>query len=250
MEGALLNLFFSVLAGIISGFAILPIASDALRGKIFGGRKRAIQGAQKELFETIQGMSLNGQIITQYTFEKLVENVSSKYEIPASTLGDKDNNIAMVLQAINSSEVLPHWLKRQLSEQLQMQFGDHESDNIHIGGIDIENDVTREIISEWGERNKNREAYNNSSRMEKILVLYIAVGVGGCIAYVAYHLNNYTLFPILLCIAAFLVCVNILTSLIGTSEPKDIEFFRKLVYKLIFIIVLIVFAIVLIVFIT
>lgn len=249
MDGEIIKLLLSILSGAISGLVILPIASDAIRSKIFGGRKRAIQDAKKELLETVQGMLLSGQIISQRTFEKLAENISHKYEIPASTLGDKDSNIVQVLQVVNSSQILSNESKKLFSGRLQKQLGDG-SDNydVPIDEFYIDNELVTKIIYDWHENDKNRGDNINLSRWEKMLVFYVVLAIGAFVATIAYTLKSYIIFPVLLCIAAFLVCINILTSIIGTSESKDIDFFRRLVYKIISIIVLLVFVIVLIIF--
>lgn len=249
MDGEIIKLLLSILSGAISGLVILPIASDAIRSKIFGGRKRAIQDAKKELLETVQGMLLSGQIISQRTFEKLSENISHKYEIPASTLGDKDNNIAQVLQTINSSQILSNKLKRLFSGRLQEQLGDGSNNyDVPIDDFDIDNKLATEIIYEWRENDKKWEDNINLSKWEKMFVFDVVLIIGAFVATIAYTLKSYTIFPIMLCIAAFFVCINMLTSIIGTSEPKDIDFFRRLVYKIMSIIVLLVFVIVLIIF--
>lgn len=245
-----INLLLSIFAGVISGLAILPIASDGIRSKLFGRKKKAILSAKRELLETVQGMLLSGQTISEHTYKKLSENISQKYEIPTSVLGDKDNNIVMVLQAINSSKILPNNLKKQISGQLQAQLnGDSNSDYVPIDEFEIKNEMATEIIYEWREKYENQEETGNSSGFEKILLSYIVLAVGILVGVIAYTFKSYILLPITLCVSAFLICINMLTSLMGTTEPKNIEFFRRLVYKIISLIVLIVFLIVSIVFI-
>ena len=245
-----INLLLSIFAGVISGLAILPIASDGIRSKLFGRKKKAILSAKRELLETVQGMLLSGQTISEHTYRKLSENISQKYEIPTSALGDKDSNIVMVLQTINSSKILPNHLKKQISGQLQAQLnGDSNSDYVPIDEFEIKNEMATEIIYEWHKNNENQEETGSSSGLEKMLISYIVLAVGILVAMIAYTLKNYILFPITLCVSAFLICINMLTSLMGTTEPKNIEFFRRLVYKIISLIVLIVFLLVLIVFI-
>lgn len=249
MNEEIIRLLLSILSGAISGLVILPIASDAIRSKIFGRKKRAILEAKKELLETVQGMLLSGQTINKQTFDKIAENISRKYEIPVSTLGDKDNNIAQVLQIINSSKILPNEYKKLFSGRLQEQLGGgSNSYDTFTDEFDIDNKLATEIIYEWRENDKKQEEYINLSGLERMFVVYIVLAVGVFVAAIAYTLQRYIVFPIMLCIAAFLVCINMLTSLMGTSEPKDIDFFRRLVYKIISIIVLIVFVIVLIIF--
>lgn len=249
MNEEIIKLLLSILSGAISGLVILPIASDAIRSRIFGRKKRAILEAKKELLETVQGMLLSGQTINQHTFEKVVENISRKFEIPVSSLGDKDNNIAQVLQAINSSKILPNKYKKLFSGRLQAQLGDGSNNyDAPTDEFDIDNELATEIICEWHENDKKQGDNINLSGLERMFVLYIVLAVGAFVATIAYTLKSYIIFPIMLCIAAFLVCINMLTSLMGTSEPKDIDFFRRLVYKIISIIVLIVFVMVLIIF--
>lgn len=252
MDGEIIKALLSILYGVISGLAILPIASDAIRSRIFGRRKRAILDAKKELLDTVQEMLLSGQTINQNTFEILVATISHKYEILASTLGNKNDIFAQILQAINLSKLLPNKLKKQISGRLQEQLGDgsnnYDVSDVSIDGIDIDNVLVTEIIDEWHENDKKRMDNINLSSSERYFIFSIALAVGAFVAIIVYKLKSNTIFPIMLCIAAFLVCINMLISLMGTSEPKNIDFFRRLVYKIISIIVLIVFAIVLIIF--
>lgn len=244
-----MDLFLSILAGIISGLTILPIASDAIRSKLFGRRKKALSDAKKELLETIQGMLLSGQVITQPMYKILAENASQKYGISASALGDKDNVIGEVIQVVNSSKVIPNDMKKQISFHLQSQLGDSSNnDNVPKIDFDIGNNITEDIVCEWHEKNENEEESATATGLEKMIVFYIVLLVGAVVTFAFYKLKSYSLLPVILCIAAFLICINMLTSLIGNSEPKNIDFFRRLVYKIISIIVLIVFIMMLIIF--
>lgn len=246
-----MDLFLSILAGIISGVTILPIASDAIRSKLFGRRKKAISDAKKELLETIQGMLLSGQIITQPMFKILAENASQKHGISVSALGDKDNIIGEIIQVVNSSKVVPNNMKKQISSHLQAQLGDgSNNDDGPKVDFDIENNLTKDIVFEWREKNETQEQGESatSTGLEKMIVFYIVLLVAAVVTFSFYKLKSYSLFPVILCIAAFLICINMLTSLMGNSEPKNLDFFRRLVYKIISIIVLIVFIMVLIIF--
>lgn len=244
-----MDLFLSILAGIISGLTILPIASDAIRSKLFGRRKKALSDAKKELLETVQGMLLSGQVVTQPMYKILAENASQKYGISASTLGDKDNIIGEVIQIVNSSKVVPNEIKKQISCHLQAQLGDSSNnDNVSEIGFDIGNALTERIAFEWREKNENQKESATATGLEKMIVFYIVLLVGTVVTFAFYNLKSYSIFPVILCIATFLICINMLTSLIGNSEPKNIDFFRRLVYKIISIIVLIVFIMVLIIF--
>lgn len=61
-----LGFLLSILAGAIAGVAILPIASDSIRGRLFG-EKKALLTAKNELYETVQAMILSGQVIGDHT---------------------------------------------------------------------------------------------------------------------------------------------------------------------------------------
>lgn len=248
MDAEIMSFLLSIIAGVISGLAILPIASDGIRSKLFGRKKVAMLNAKRELIETVNGMLLSGQTINEHTYKILSENISKKYDVPISVLGDKDNTIVMILQAINSSKMLPNHLKKQISGRLQAQLdGYSDSGYESTNEFEVENEMATEILSEWHENNGSQEGIG-SSALERQLIAFIVLAVGIVVTMIVYMLESYILFPIILCVSAFLICINILTSLMGTTEPKNIEFFRRLVYKIILLIVLIVFLIVLIVF--
>lgn len=244
MDGVI-GILISILCGIISGLAILPIASDGIRDMIFGRRKRALQGAKKELLETIEGMLLSGQSISEDTFVALANSVANKYGINEAYLGRKDENIAIVLQIINSSKIVPNDIKRLLSNHIQAQIGNNSNKIEHHKKYDelfetydfnkFEFDESLKRKTEYGQDIENTyfNRVHGYSIPLTVLVVGTLTGVG------VYVSNIYNIFPIIICLSAILICINILTLLMDAAESPTAATIKRLVYKVAFIIVLI-----------
>lgn len=245
------GLFLSIVGGVIGGLVLLPITSDAIRGRLFARKRNAMINARNELFETIEGMVLSGQTVGDLTFQRLAENVSRKYNADISALGSKDDYIALVLQAINCTKALPSDLKKSYSVQLQEQLeGTSKKSDRNYNTPIIDNNFTAEIIDEWREKSADEERNQDIRGDISLLSIFIATALGTLITCILYALNDYIFlaFLVLLCLSIFSICTSILFSVIGNKEPKNIEFFRKLVYKTISLIALTVFMLVIILF--
>ena len=239
-----MDLLISIFCGIISGLAILPIASDGIRSMLFGRKKRALQSAKKELLETLEGMLLSGQLISEDTFMALANSVASKYDIDAALLGSKDENIVVVLHTINSSKLVSNDVKRLVSGHIQAQIGekfknggkyiDYESfDSSNLNRFRFDESTKRE--TEY-----NRDiGYTYTYRVQRLLSPLTVLGVGILTAVGVYVINFDNIFPIVICLSAILICINILTLLMDAAEFPTAETIKRLVYKVAFIIVLI-----------
>lgn len=221
--------------------AIFPITSDAIRSMIFGRKKRALQSAKKELLETIEGMILSGQSIKDSTYGALVNNVSKKYGIDNEALGSKDESIVVVLQTINSSKLVPNDIKRLVSDHIQAQVGDKPNDL--KGHIDYERAFDNYNFNEFDfdESLKSKAEYEQYIKSPFINEMqgFIVFVVGVLTAMIVYVINFDNIFPIVICLSAILVCINILTLLMDAAEFPTAETIKRLVYKVAFMIVLI-----------
>lgn len=243
-----LGFLLSILAGAIAGLAILPIASDSIRGRLLGGKKRVLLAAQSELYEAVQEMVLSGQVIGDHTFNKLAENISKKYEVPASALGDKDDSLAAALRAISLSKVLPPDIKKEMSGYVQAQLeGEHVNYNKFLEAPTLTDAIVTEVAEEWRTEKPHAGMDTYTRWRENIFIGLVVLLVGCLVTATVYFLDLYIVLPIIICVSCFLICISILISLIGTKE-KDLEFFRRLVYKIITLIVLMVFLVVAIAF--
>lgn len=244
----IIKLLPSFVCSIISGLAILPIASDGIRSMLFGRRKRAMQSAKKDLLETIEGMLLSGQSISDPTYNALADNLANKYNIKRPKLGSKDENIVTVLQTINSSKIVPNDIKRLVSNHIQLQIGnnlnqienleeDYERmfDSYNFNEFDFDESLKRK--TEYGQDIGEGDTYIN--RVQRLLILFTVVGVGALTAVGVYYFNVDNIFAIVICLSAILNCINILTSLMDAAEFPTPETIKRLVYNVAFIIVLI-----------
>lgn len=81
-----------------------------------------------------------------------------------------------------------------------------------------------------------------------MLASYISLLFGLLVGVIAFSVDKLfwvSMVKVIPALLAFLLCVSILISLIDSKVLKDIEYFRKLVYKIIFLMVLLVTEIVL-----
>ena len=240
MNGVI-DILRSIICGIISSLAIFPITSDAIRSMIFGRKKRALQSAKKELLETIEGMLLSGQLIGDITYGALVNNVARKYGIEDEILGTKDENIVVVLQTINSSKLVPNNIKRLVSDHIQAQIGDKT--NGLEGHIDYEREFDDYDFNkfDFDETLKSKAEYEQYIKSPIINQMQgtIVFAVGVLTAVIVYVINLDNIFPIVICLSAILICINILTLLMDAAEFPTAETIKRLVYKVAFMIVLI-----------
>lgn len=237
------ELLQSIFCGIISGFAILPITSDAIRNVLFGRKKRALQSAKRELLETIEGMLLSGQSIGDITYGALMSSAAIRYNIDCKLLGSKEENMAVVLQTINSSKIVPSYMKRLVSDHIQKQIEDKQDKSEDIRDSTNEFDSYNFDRFEFDETSKSKteyEQYTNSPFINKIQIFF-ALGVGILTAVSVYVVNMDNISSIIICLSAIFVCINILTLLIDAAKFPTAETIKQLVYKVAFIIVLICF---------
>lgn len=208
---------------------------------IFGRKKRALQSAKKELLETIEGMILSGQSIRDSTYEALMNSVAKKYGIDDKTLGSKEENIVVVLQTINSSKLVPNDIKRLVSDHIQAQIEDKPNelkDHIDYEGELDNYDFNKFDFDESLKSKVEYEQYIKSPFINEMQGFIVFV-VGVLTAMIVYIINIDNIFPIVICLSAILICINILTLLMDAAEFPTAETIKRLVYKVAFMIVLI-----------
>lgn len=246
------------LPGIITTLALLPITSDLLREKFFGPKSRRLASAQHELASVLKEMFFSGQHIDDSTYQKISQNIAEKHKIAQSLLGDKDNAISSLLQMINLTEGLPKKIKRELSDALKREYSDFKeisaagsNDNEYVHScVDGFEEM---LINKWNEYSKDNQTYDvvgddGIQRKTTWLASYISLALGLLVGMVTFWLDKLLLVrmaKIIPTFSAFLLCVSILVSLIDSKILKDIEYFRRLVYKIILLMVLLVVEIVL-----
>lgn len=239
----ILKFLIALIPGIISALVVLPITSDSIRTKLFGAKGRALVGAKQELLRVVQEMFLSGQRIDDFTYKKLVASISKQFHISSEMLGSKDETLAQILQMINTSEVMPREYKRLLSNNLKKQFEDSSSDTSEET-LNDESDYVfgdrrfEQVLKIWNEDCEQHQSYQYSydtrlSSQYAMLPVMVSVLVGTLITFVVYISQNVVSFQIIACFLSFLLCVSILVSIIDSKTTKDIDFFRRLVYKII-----------------
>lgn len=159
---------------------------------------------------------------------------------------------------INLTEGLPKKIKKDLSDALKKEYSDFKEisaadsdDNEYVHSyVDGLEEI---LINKWDEYSKDNQTYNvveddGIQRRATRLASYISILLGLLVGMVTFQLD--TLFwvhmiRIIPVFFAFLLCVSILVSLIDSKILKGIEYFRRLAYKIIFLMVLLVVEIVL-----
>lgn len=248
MEPAeILKLLISLIPGIISALIVLPITSDSIRTRLFGAKGRALAVAKRELLRVVQEMFLSGQRIDDATYKKLVVSISKQFQVSPDMLGEKDDTIAQILQMINTSEVMPREYKRLLSNNLKKQFGE-DSDKLNASvevsaeetdvWTDFDDRRMERVLEMWHEDVDERQNYHRpyDIKLRPPVVFFpiiLSLAIGALVTSIVYISQNLVAFQILACLLSFLLCVSILISLIDSKISKDIEFFRRLIYKII-----------------
>lgn len=246
------------LPGIITSLLLLPITSDVLRERIWRRRERAIGSAKAELLSLLKGMFYSGQRITDSTFQKAAESISKKYHIETNTLGTKDDGITYLLQTVNTADGIPHEIRKKLSEKLQKEYTFPEPE-YQNNTIEYENDSSYvdEHTIQILERHQSYTSFVHESnsyfdpRSDCILFLIsfiISISTGFSVVLLTNVLQTSTLVEATIGLLIFLLCTNILISVINNNIEKGIEFYRKLVYKIIVLMVLAVISIATLVF--
>lgn len=259
----ILNFLRAFLPGIITTLALLPITSDLLREKFFEPKSRRLASAQHELVSVLKEMFFSGQHIDDSTYQKISQNIAERHKIAPSLLGDKDNAISSLLQMINLTEGLPKKIKRNLSDALKREYSDFKEISANaVSASDSSDDeyvhsyvdgFEEMLINKWNEYSKDNQTYNvigddgiqwRVTRLASCISLFVGLLVGVVAFWVdtSFWVRMVKIVPAFF---AFLLCVSILVSLIDSKVLKDIEYFRKLVYKIIFLMVLLVAEIVL-----
>ena len=254
----ILQILQAFLPGIITTLALLPITSDLLREKIFGPKSRRLASAQHELASVLKEMLFSGQHIDDSTYQKISQNIAEKHKVAPSLLGDKDNAISSLLQMINLTEGLPKKIKRELSNALKREYSDFKEIPVANSADDkyaysCVEDFEEMLINKWAEYSNDNQTYNivgddRIQRKATLLASNISLLFGLLVGVIAFSVDKLfwvSMVKVIPALLAFLLCVSILISLIDSKVLKDIEYFRKLVYKIIFLMVLLVTEIVL-----
>lgn len=240
------QILLAVLGGVLTTMIMLPITSDTLRSKFFGNKAKKQLLAQKELTDVIREMIFSGQRVKNSVYKKIAESTAKKYQTNLSSF-DKNDIISSLLQQVNTSDILSGYTKRLLSERLKREYSENE-DEISLNGQDDEDDerFARDIgslaLTQWREHTEQfRDEYiTYDVKGNKLLLcsLVCSLCVGVIVGEVLYFAHSFLMLQSVIGLFSFLMCVNILVSLIDVNTIKDINYFRRMVYKLILIMVL------------
>lgn len=187
-------------------------------------------------------------------------NIAEKHKITPSLLGDKDNAISSLIKMVNLTEGLSKNVKRILSDSLKREYSDYESTPAMGSKSSDSNEYEHSyvdgfeeiLINKGNAYTENYQGYNiiedeRTHRRSTLLASYCSLLLGIVVAVITFSLDSAVwarMIQILPAFLAFLLCISMLVSLIDAKVLKDVEYFRKLVYKIIVLLVLLVIEII------
>ena len=115
-NGLLFEIIKDIIAGVLTALVLLPINTEAIQEKLFGKRKRVLKTAKAELLDVVKNMVFSGQRVADTVFEKIRTSIANKHRIKVEELGSKDDVITILLEYVNSADVLDGNEKKYLCD--------------------------------------------------------------------------------------------------------------------------------------
>ena len=246
-NGLLFEIIKDIIAGVLTALVLLPINTEAIQEKLFGKRKRVLKTAKAELLDVVKNMVFSGQRVADTVFEKIRTSIANKHRIKVEELGSKDDVITILLEYVNSADVLDGNKKKYYSERLQREYSGIESNEDKYSNnkdkydeIPINNREAVRVMNRVDEKFESENMWSNvrSDRNAWLMSSVFSIVGGLCVFTIMHAIDGNAIFSLIVSLLIFVVCVSILLSIIDGKINKDLEFFRKLCYKVILLMLL------------